>query len=61
HRRAEISYALFPEQWGNGYATEAVSTVISYGFNTLNLTRIGAVVFLENESSNHLLTKLGCE
>lgn len=59
HRRAEISYALFPEQWGNGYATEAVSTVISYGFNNLNLTRIGAVVFLENESSNHLLTKLG--
>ena len=59
HRRANISYALFPEQWGNGYATEAVSTVISYGFNNLNLTRIGAVVFLENESSNHLLTKLG--
>ncbi|WP_191663976.1 GNAT family N-acetyltransferase, partial [Bacillus pseudomycoides] len=40
-------------------ATEAVSQVISYGFHTLHLTRIGAIVFLENESSNKLLTKLG--
>ncbi|WP_243521612.1 GNAT family N-acetyltransferase [Bacillus pseudomycoides] len=59
HKRANISYALFPEQWRNGYATEAVSQVISYGFHILHLTRIGAIVFLENESSNKLLTKLG--
>ncbi|MFD6442561.1 GNAT family N-acetyltransferase [Peribacillus sp. NPDC060186] len=59
HKRAELSYALFPKNWGNGYATEAVSMVISYGFKELDLTRIGAVVFIENKASNKLLTKLG--
>ncbi|MGG2093587.1 GNAT family N-acetyltransferase [Bacillus sp. S13(2024)] len=59
HKRAEIAYALLPEHWGNGYATEAVLKVISYGFNELELTRIGAVVFTENKASNVLLTKLG--
>ncbi|QOS89590.1 GNAT family N-acetyltransferase [Peribacillus sp. JNUCC41] len=59
HKRAELSYALFPNEWGNGYATEAVSKVISYGFKELDLTRIGAVVFIENKASNKLLTNLG--
>lgn len=59
HKRAEISYAFFPEYWGNGFATEAVTKVISYGFKELGLMRIGAVVFVENKASNKLLTKLG--
>ena len=61
HKRADISYALVPEHWGKGYAIEAVSTVISYGFQELNLTRIGALVFTENVSSIKLLEKLGFE
>ncbi|MFJ8413624.1 GNAT family N-acetyltransferase [Bacillus paramycoides] len=61
HKRANISYAFFPEHWGNGYATEAVSEVISYGFRTLHLKRIGAIVFLENEASSKVLIKLGFE
>ncbi|MEH6944480.1 GNAT family N-acetyltransferase, partial [Bacillus sp. JJ722] len=59
HKRAEISYALFPEKWGSGYASEAVKKIISYGFEELGLERIGAVVFIENSASNKLLTKLG--
>ena len=59
HKRANISYALFPEKWGYGYASEAVDKVISYGFQELGLERIGAVVFVENEASNQLLIKLG--
>lgn len=61
HKRADISYALFPEYWGNGYATEAVREVLSFGFKELDLTRIGAIVFVENTGSNQLLTKLGFE
>lgn len=61
HKRADISYALIPEKWGKGYAIEAVNKVISYGFQELNLTRIGAMVFTENESSIKLLEKLGFE
>jgi ribosomal-protein-alanine N-acetyltransferase len=59
HKRADISYALFPEQWGKGYAREAVAKVISFGFNELELMRIGAVVFVENDASNKLLEKIG--
>ncbi|MEH7225320.1 GNAT family protein [Bacillus sp. JJ1566] len=61
HKRAEIGYELHPQYWRKGYVTEAASKVISYGFNELGLTRIGAVVFLENKASNDLLTKLGFE
>jgi len=59
HKRANISYALFPEKWGRGYASEAVDKVISCGFQELGLERIGAIVFVENIASNQLLTKLG--
>lgn len=59
HKRADLSYALFPENWGNGYASEAVSKAVTYGFEELDLKRIGAVVFSENKASIKLLTKLG--
>ncbi|MET4559000.1 ribosomal-protein-alanine N-acetyltransferase [Lysinibacillus parviboronicapiens] len=59
HKRAEIGYEIHPDYWRNGYTTEAVTSVLSYGFEELDLTRIGAVVFIENEASNKLLTKIG--
>jgi ribosomal-protein-alanine N-acetyltransferase len=59
HRRAEIGYEIHPEQWRKGYTFEAVSKVVQYGFNEFGITRIGAVVFIDNEASNNLLTKVG--
>lgn len=59
HKRAEIGYELHPDYWRNGYTLEAVLKVISYGFEKLDLTRIGAVVFIENKASNNLLEKVG--
>ncbi|GAB6930113.1 GNAT family protein [Paenibacillus sp. JCM 10914] len=59
HKRAEIGYELHPSYWHQGYAREAASAVIAHGFEELGLTRIGAIVFLENESSHALLTTLG--
>ncbi|QOR67894.1 GNAT family N-acetyltransferase [Cytobacillus suaedae] len=61
HKRAEIGYELHPNHWRKGFATEAVSKVISYGMTELELTRIGAVVFIDNKPSNDLLLKLGFE
>ncbi|MFS0821965.1 GNAT family N-acetyltransferase [Bacillus sp. 1P02SD] len=61
HKRAEIGYELHPQYWRKGYVSEAASKVIRYGFNELDLKRIGAVVFLENKASNDLLAKLGFE
>ncbi|WVE34662.1 GNAT family N-acetyltransferase [Priestia megaterium] len=59
HKRAEIGYELHPKHWGHGYASEAASAVMAYGFDTLQLVRIEAVVFLENKASQHVLEKLG--
>lgn len=59
HKRAEIGYELHPEHWRKGYTYEALSKVIQYGFDEFGLTRIGAVVFLDNKASNKLLTKAG--
>ena len=59
HKRAEIGYEIHPDYWRQGYTSEAVSKIIQYGFEELDLTRIGAVVFVENEASNQLLTKVG--
>lgn len=59
HKRAEIGYEIHPKQWRKGYTFEAVSKVLDYGFEKLGLTRIGAVVFIDNEASNQLLSKVG--
>ncbi|UTR10122.1 GNAT family N-acetyltransferase [Evansella sp. LMS18] len=59
HKRAEIGYEIHPKQWRKGYTSEAVSEVIEYGFGELGLTRIGALVFIDNEASNNLLAKVG--
>lgn len=61
HKRAEIGYEIHPDYWRKGYMSEAVAKILSYGSDALGLTRIGAVVFLENEASNNLLTKMGFE
>ncbi|MDX8365406.1 GNAT family protein [Cytobacillus sp. IB215665] len=59
YKRAEIGFEINPAYWHQGYASEAIRKIITYGFDSLDLTRIGAVVFLENDASNNLLTKLG--
>lgn len=59
HRRAEIGYEIHPNYWRRGYTSEAVLAVLTYGFDVMGLTRIGAIVFKENEASNNLLTQIG--
>lgn len=58
-KRTEIGYDLIPAYWRKGIITEAVEAVIQYCFKELNLYRIGAVTFPENEPSYKLLLKLG--
>ena len=59
YRRAEIYYVLNPKFWGRGIATEAAKTLVSFGFNELNLHRIEAGVATENIASINVLEKLG--
>lgn len=56
---AEIGYDLFPDYWNNGYMSEALTEMLSYGFENLGLNRIYAYVFINNTASNKLLEKLG--
>ncbi len=59
HKRAEIGYEIHPDHWRKGYTAEALSEILAYGFEEMEILRIGAVVYLENEASNNLLTKMG--
>ena len=42
HRRAELGYWIGMPFWGQGYATEAASAAVAFGFETLHLRRIFA-------------------
>lgn len=59
HHSAEIGYVLSEEYWGRGLITEAASAIISFGFENMNLVRIQARCFLENEGSERVMEKLG--
>jgi RimJ/RimL family protein N-acetyltransferase len=59
YKKGEIYYSLHPDRWGQGYATEALKTVINYGFSDLNLHRLEAGVATENFKSVALLERVG--
>lgn len=58
-----LSYCLGSEFWGNGYATEAVKTVLEYGFSEIGYQNIVTFVAKSNQRSQNVLTRLGfvCE
>jgi len=58
-KRAEIGYELSQDHWRKGIMSEVVNTIINFGFNTLNRTRIQAIVCHENTASEKLLQKNG--
>ncbi|MEO0590483.1 MAG: GNAT family N-acetyltransferase [Pseudomonadota bacterium] len=55
---AELGYWIARERWGQGYATEAGSAVLSIA-RTLGYTRVMAMHFLDNPASGRVLEKLG--
>jgi [ribosomal protein S5]-alanine N-acetyltransferase len=59
HERAELGYWIGVPYWGRGFATEAASAVIMFGFETLKLHRIYAHHFAENHASRRVLEKIG--
>jgi [ribosomal protein S5]-alanine N-acetyltransferase len=59
HRRAELGYWIGVPYWGNGYATEAASAMVKYGFETLKLQRIFASHVIHNPASGRILRKIG--
>ncbi|WP_227376483.1 GNAT family N-acetyltransferase [Haladaptatus halobius] len=57
----EIAYWLDRDARGEGYATEAVSLLLDYAFDTRGLHRVVAKVVDFNDASRALLERLGFE
>jgi RimJ/RimL family protein N-acetyltransferase len=56
---AEIGYWLGQEFWGRGIMTEAVRCITDWGFTSLNIYRVYALVFEWNPASRRVLEKAG--
>ena len=55
----EIGYELARQYWRRGIMTEALRSVIDFGFEMQGLNRIQALVIIGNTASENLLLKLG--
>lgn len=54
----QLGYRYARKHWGQGYATEAARAMLQRGFNELNLSRIVAIVDVNNTASERVLQKL---
>jgi RimJ/RimL family protein N-acetyltransferase len=59
--RLALSYALAPEAWGKGYASEAVEAMVDVAFALTRAIEVGASVRVENPRSRRVLEKAGFE
>ena len=55
----EVLWALHPDAWGNGYATEVARAALGYGFDTLGLDLIFAMTLPDNRPSQAVMKRLG--
>jgi ribosomal-protein-alanine N-acetyltransferase len=63
HHWAEVGYELRPEHWGKGLMPEALTAMIRFGFERMELHRVEANITPANTASRRVLEKLGfvCE
>ena len=54
----EITFALLPDFWGKGYATEAASAVRDYAFEELGMNRLISIVDKNNSASERVARKV---
>lgn len=57
--RGELGYWIAEPFWNRGFATEATSAVLEFGFNTLGLNKIFAMYLLDNTASGKVMIKNG--
>jgi [ribosomal protein S5]-alanine N-acetyltransferase len=58
-KNAFIGYAMDEKEQGKGYMKEAVSLVLDYGFNDMELHRIEATALVDNLKSKRVLMSCG--
>ncbi len=60
HRFADVGLVIgVKEQWGKGYATEAIRLVTEYAFEQLDLNKLVAGMYAPNEGSRKAFEKAG--
>ena len=57
----EVGWALHPDFWGHGYATEAGAAATSYGFERLGEGKLFSCILAENHRSQAVAKRLGFE
>ncbi len=57
----EVGWRLSYNHWGNGYATEAARTILSYGFDHLGLKEIVSFTVPDNIRSRRVMEKIGMQ
>ena len=58
---AEVWYKIIPNEWGQGYGTEILKTLIQFCFNTLNTHRVEAGCAVANIGSIRVMEKCGMQ
>ncbi len=58
---AEVGYWIDQAFWRQGIASQALAQFVPYVFQTTDIVRLFASVFLSNKASMHLLSKCGFE
>jgi ribosomal-protein-alanine N-acetyltransferase len=61
HRQGDLGYAVHPDHWRKGYATEALRRILEFGFENLSLERIWATADVRNVASWRVMEKAGME
>lgn len=58
-RHASMGYCFNRDAWGQGYATEAATGVLRFGFEQLGFHKIFATCDVENKASVRVLERIG--
>jgi len=61
HDKTSFAYILNYKYWNNGYATEALLTVLKFCFEKLDFNRVEALYYDGNDSSGKVMKKCGME
>lgn len=60
HARAEVGFMIGDKTcWNKGYASEAIRTIVRYGFDVLGLARVTSGCYETNVASSKALLKAG--
>ena len=58
-QEVEVAFALSKAYWGQGLATEVARSLVQYGFENLQLSRLICLIDHDNQASINVATKIG--